>query len=140
MTATKGIKLYGERAIAALFKEYEQLDNMKVFGKVDKSILTPEVKKKVLRAINLIKEKHCGKIKARTCANGAPQRKYIPREEASSPTLKLESLMALILINAYEKRDVAIFVVPGAYIFADIDKNKFAQLKIEEKFVKIMNV
>ena len=45
--------------------------------------------------------------------------------------------MALILINAFEKRDVAIFDVPGAYLFADLD-NKFALLKIEGDFVKII--
>ena len=45
--------------------------------------------------------------------------------------------MALILINAFENRDVAIFDVPGAYLFADLD-DKFALLKIEGDFVKIM--
>jgi len=45
--------------------------------------------------------------------------------------------MALILINAFEKRDVEIFDVPGAYLFADLD-DKFVLLKIEGDFVKIM--
>ncbi len=45
--------------------------------------------------------------------------------------------MALILIYAFEKRDVVIFDVPGAYLFADID-DKFVWLIIEGDFVKIM--
>jgi len=39
--------------------------------------------------------------------------------------------------DAFEKRDVAIFDVPGAYSFADLD-DKFVLSKIEEDFVKIM--
>ena len=62
----------------------------------------------------------------------------MPREEAASPTISLESIMALLLINAYEERDVAIFDVPRAYLHADIPKAKFAILKIEGDFVVIM--
>ena len=77
-------------------------------------------------------------MKGRTCADGSGQRKYIPREDAASPTLSLESLMAILLINAYENRKTAIFDVPGAYLHADIPKGKFAVLKIEGVFVDIM--
>jgi len=137
MTASKGIKKFGKEAVAAMFAEYKQLNNKNVFGRFNKRKLTKDLRRNALRAVNLIKRKRCGKLKGRTCANGAPQRKYIPREKASSPTLRVESLMALILINAFEKRDVAIFDVPGAYLFADLD-DKFVLLKIEGDFVKIM--
>ena len=106
-------------------------------GRTDPDQLTPEMKRKALRVINVIKKKRCGKIKGRTCADGSSQRKYVPREEASSPTIALESLMALLMINAHEERDVAIFDVPGAYLHADIG-GKFVLLKIEGEFVDIM--
>jgi hypothetical protein len=138
MTASKGIKLFGERAVAAMFKEYKQLDDLTVFGRLDPESLTHEQKHKALRAINLIKEKRCGKIKGRTCADGSTQRKYVPREEATSPTLSLEALMALLLINAFEERDTAVFDVPGAYLHAQIPDDKFAVLKIEGDFADIM--
>ena len=57
MTATKGIKLHGEKAIAAMFKEYNQLQDMKVLGRINPDALSQEQKRKALRAINLIKEK-----------------------------------------------------------------------------------
>ena len=102
-------------------------------------LLTTYNKRRALRAINLIKEKRCGKIKGRTCADGRPQRAYTPREEASSPTISLESLMALLLIDAHEGRDVAIFDVPGAYVHAKLPDDKFVLLlKIEGPFVDIM--
>jgi len=136
MNAKQGIKLLGKRAIAAMFKEYQQLDDLKVVGRIDPSILTPEQKRRALRAVNLIKVKRCGKVKGRTCADGSEQRKYIPREEASSPTLSLEALMGLLLIAGFEKRKTAVFDVPGAYLHADM--NKFALLKLEGEFVDIM--
>ena len=42
MTASKGIKLDGEKAIAAMFKEYRQLDDLTVLGRLDPDKLTPE--------------------------------------------------------------------------------------------------
>ena len=139
MTASKGIKLFGPKAIAAMFKEYKQLNDLKVLGRIDVDALSPEQKRKALRAVNLIKEKRCGKIKGRTVADGSVQRKYVPREEASSPTLSLEALMGVLLINSFEERDVAVFDVPGAYLHADIPDDKFVLLKFEgDYFVDIM--
>ena len=34
MTAKRGIKLYGEKAIAAIFKEYKQLKDLEVLGRI----------------------------------------------------------------------------------------------------------
>jgi len=46
--------------------------------------------------------------------------------------------MGILLINAFEERDPAIFDVPGAYLHAEIPDDKFAILKIEGEFVDIM--
>ncbi len=138
MTASRGIKLHGAKAVAAMFKEYKQLDDLEVLGRLTPENLTHEQKRNALRAVNLIKIKRDGKVKGRACADGSTQRQYVPRDEASSPTLSLEALMALLLINAYEERDTAIFDVPGAYLHAKIPDDKFAILKIEGEFVDIM--
>ena len=138
MSATQGIKMFQERAVAALIKEYKQLNDLCVLGVVDYDSLTTEQKAQALRAINLIKEKRDGKIKGRCCSDGSGQRKFVPREEASSPTISVESLIALVTIFAFEKRDVAVFDVPGAYLQADLPDDKFALLKFEGQFVDIM--
>jgi hypothetical protein len=57
MTAAKGIKRFGERAVAAMFKEYNQLNDMMVFGHIDPDELTAQQKHDALRAVNLIHEK-----------------------------------------------------------------------------------
>ena len=76
MNAKKGIKQFGERAVAAMFKEYEQLDKgpmpgKPVFEPINYNDLTQEERKQALEAVNLIKEKRCGTIKGRTCTNGS---------------------------------------------------------------------
>ena len=62
MSAKKGIHMFGERTIAALFKEFRQLDEgafpgKPVFCPEDTTTLTSEEMSRALEAVNLIKEK-----------------------------------------------------------------------------------
>ena len=114
------------------------MESLKGLGEINPDTLTPEQKRKVLRAVNLIKIKRSGKVKGRLCANGAPHRKYVPREEAKSPTVSLDGLLCTAIIAAHEKRKVTLFDVPGAYLQADIPPDKFRILKLEDNFVEIM--
>ena len=63
MSADKGFKVFGERAVDALMKEFAQLDDMGTFKPLDAKDLTAEQQRAALRLINLIKEKRncCGK-------------------------------------------------------------------------------
>jgi len=130
MSATKGIKMFKEHVVAAMLKEYTQLDDMNAVGSLDPDKLTPEQKRRALPAVNLIKEKLNGIIKGRTCADGSPQRGYIPCEEATSATLFLDALLVSLVIDALEGRDIAIFDVPRAYLWADMPEEKEAILKL----------
>lgn len=47
--------------------------------------------------------------------NGKPARKGMPRDNASSPTASLESVMLTGVIDAHEKRNVMTAVVPNAF-------------------------
>ena len=138
MTADKGIKEFGANAIAAIYKEYKQMEDMKVLGVLDASKLMNDQKRRALRAVNLIKLKRSGKLKACMCANGAPQRKYIPCEEAKSPMVSTDGLLSTAVIAAFERRYVITFDVPGACLHADIPEDKFRILKLEGKYVDIM--
>ena len=144
MSANKGFKLFGERAFAAMYKELQQLDRGAIKGKpvvspIDVRSLTPEAKRQALDAVNLIDNKRSGKIKGRTCANGSKQKLYLKEDESiASPTLSLEGLLTTLAIDAHEKRDVAIFDVPGAYLHAEMPPDKQILLKLKGKFVDIM--
>ena len=89
MSARKGIQQFGQLAVAAMLKEYKQLDDLLVIGAVTPESLSKQERRRALRAINLIKLKRCGKVKGRTCADGSIQRGYISKEDSSSPTISL---------------------------------------------------
>ena len=81
MSAYKSMKLFGEEAVAALFKEYTQLHNKKVFEPIKHIDLTVQNKLDALNAINLIKVKRDRVIKRRTCANGNKQKRYVSKKK-----------------------------------------------------------
>ena len=47
-----------------------------------------------------LKEERSGKVKGRACVNGAPQRSYICKEGASSPTVANKSMFITSVIAA----------------------------------------
>jgi hypothetical protein len=53
-------------------QECKQLDEKRAYKPRLFSTLTTLERKRALRAITLIKEKRCGRIKGRTVANGKP--------------------------------------------------------------------
>jgi len=61
-------------------------------------------------------------------ADGRPQRKYIAKEDATSPTVSTEALLVSLIIDAFEGRDVATADVAGAYLHAEMDE--FVIMKI----------
>ncbi len=136
MTAKAGIKKHGQVAIDALFNEFSQLHDLTVFRPQDAKRLTKAQKKAALRAINVIKEKRCGKIKGRTVADGRAQRNLYTKDETASATVATDALLLSILIDAKERRDVATADFSGAYLRADM--KDFTLLKMEGESVDIM--
>ena len=126
-----------------MFKELKQLDEGAMKGKldvapIDTSLLTNEDKRKALDAVNLTKEKRDGKIKGRTCANGAKQRRFVKEEDIiSSPTASLENILATLVIDAYEGRYMAIADVPGEYLHDEMLQDKMVLPKLRGQFVDI---
>ena len=58
--------------MAAIYKEYTQLEYMKVMGALNPDSFTISHKKGALRAIKLIKEKRSGKLKGRMFTDEQP--------------------------------------------------------------------
>ena len=138
MEATKGIKTYGKRSVVAMLNEYKQFHNLDIFGTQDATIMSRQKKYRAIRAVNLIKEKLCGKIKGRTCADGSCQCIYIPIEEETLQTIALESLFVSLLIDDHKGRSVHTFDVPGAYLHGSLPNDKVAHMKFEGELVDIM--
>ena len=62
------------------------------------------------------------KLKARLVGGGhMTDRSLYTSHDTSSPTVKTESLMAILSISAFEKRAITTMDVPGAYLNATLD-------------------
>lgn len=95
---------------------------MNVINGCNAASLSSEQKRKALRCLMFLKEKRCGRIKGRGCADGRKQRLYKTKAETSSPTLSVEALFLTCMIDAMEERNVATVDIPGAFMQADIDE------------------
>jgi hypothetical protein len=118
MSAKAGLKKHGALAEAALLSEFTQHRDLDVWEILDPIKLTYEEKLGALRALNLLKEKRNGDLKGRTVADGSKQKNMYPKSQTASPTVNTAALMLTIMIDAYEKRDVATADVAGAYLKA----------------------
>jgi len=116
--------------------EFGQLDDKNIFEPCNASSLTKEQKWQALWAVNLIKEKCCGRLKGRMCADGQSQRERFAKEETTSPTMSTDALMLSIIIDAFENRDVATANIEGAYLHADMED--FVLLKMVGEVTDIM--
>ena len=95
LSLKQGLKVFGERGKAAALKEVTQLRGMSCFFPRDPTSLTREERVKALSSLIFLKEKRSKEIKAWSCINGAPQREYIPKEEATSPTVNNDSIFII---------------------------------------------
>jgi hypothetical protein len=137
MSMSKGIKMFGEDGTKAVKSELQQLHDRKVMMPVTQQSLTKEQRLRALAYLMFLKRKRCGKVKARGCADGRKQRAYIPRERAASPTVSTEAIFITALIDAMERREVAVIDVPGAFMQADMDEDAYVRFtgKMVELFL-----
>ena len=63
--------------------------------------------------------------------NGAPQRVYIPKEDAALPTVSTELIFITSAIAAREKRHVRCYDIPSAFVNTDVDENVLMVLRGE---------
>ena len=80
--------------------------------------------------------KRSGDIKGRACANDSKQRKYIKKEDFTSPTVQPDSIILTLVIDAFEGREVATADVKGAYLF--IEMSDFVVVRLKGEALKIM--
>ncbi|KAG7345085.1 reverse transcriptase RNA-dependent DNA polymerase [Nitzschia inconspicua] len=136
MTANKGVKIFGKAGEEAIEKELCQLLTRNVMHRVHSQELTQEQRRAALRYLMFLKEKSCGTIKGRGCADGRKQRLYKSKEETSSPALSIEALLLSCVINAYERRCVLTCDIPGAFMQADMDE--LLHLKLDGTILEIL--
>jgi hypothetical protein len=121
----------GLTGASAAMEELTQLHIMDTWRAVDPSKLSQEERMQALSSLMFLKEKRSGKVKGQACLNGAPQRAYIPKEEAALPTVSMESTFITAAIAAKERRWVQCYDMPSAFMNTEVDKDVFMVLKGE---------
>ena len=116
----KGLKIFGDRAREAAYKEMDQLHGRAVFRPEHVSNLSKSEISKAQGSLMFITEKRDGKIKARTVYNGKPTREWMSKEDTRSPTVSLEGLMLTMCVDAKEGRDIMTADVPNAFVQTDM--------------------
>eukprot|EP00934_Nitzschia_sp_Nitz4_P008987 Nitzschia sp. Nitz4//scaffold353_size16344//11151//16190//NITZ4_008865-RA/size16344-processed-gene-0.13-mRNA-1//1//CDS//3329548925//8977//frame0 len=122
MGLKQGLKKFQEAGMAAVKKEIAQLHYRRVMRPRKRSELTRQERRRALGYLMFLKRKRNGKVKARGCADGRPQREYTRREDATSPTVANESVFITAVIDGAENREVAVVDVPGAFMQAEMDE------------------
>ena len=123
MSVKRSLQEYGNDAYSAIVKELVQLlHDKKAMHPVRRADLSSDDLKRAIRSHMFLKAKFDAtgkfeKIKARLVANGAQQDRKL-YEDVSSPTVKLESVMILLVIAAREKMVVTAVDIGGAYLNA----------------------
>jgi hypothetical protein len=117
----EGEKRWGKPARDAVSKELEQLQFRDTFEPVDHHTLSKEEYDQVLESHLFLKQKRDDTIKGRMVAGGNKQRGTIDKEDASSPTAALESVLLTATIDAAEGRDVAVIDIPNAFVQTRIE-------------------
>eukprot|EP00957_Ditylum_brightwellii_P201717 15326891-Ditylum_brightwellii.AAC.1 len=107
MSAKKGLKVFGDREIAALEKELKWLIHCEVMHPVDVKSLTRNQKISALRYLMFLKEKRSCEVKGRGCTDGRKQRVYKTKGKTHAPTVSTEAICITAIFDAMEGRDVA---------------------------------
>ena len=93
----------------------------------------------VLELHLFLKQKCDDSIKGRMVTDGSKQCTSIAKEDATSPTVALKSVLLMAMIDAAEGRDVTTIDIPNAFIQTRLDDNSDKVLmRLHGKLAKLM--
>ena len=140
ITVNKAMKTMSKKALNSMFKEVNQMLNMKVWRGVKPTF---KEKKKVIKSFMFLKEKfdsqgNFDKLKSRLVAGGHMQdRTFMTEDDSSSPTAALSSIFTIAAIAARDRRHVRTVDIAGAYLNADIS-DKHILMELDETVSAIL--
>ena len=90
-----------------------------------------------MNSLIFLREKCDGSIKAYACANGSVQREYITKQEATSPTVTTDGLLATCVINAKQGRNIMTLNILYAFVQTPLpESNEQIIMKLYGKLVE----
>ena len=142
LSMKKGLRSWGNAAKKAIHKEVKQMHLRDTFKPMRFHELTDEQKAQILEShLFLTKKRVDGDIKGRLVAGGDKQRDFVTKEDSSSPTATTESVILTCIIDAEERRDVAVVDIPNAFIQTKIEKeSEMAIIRLRGQIVEELMV
>ena len=137
------MKHWGKHGTGAVSKELQQLHHRDTFEPVDPKMMMSEDFHEALESHLFLKQKHDDSIKGRMVTDGSKQHTSIAKEDATSPTIALESVLLMATIDAAEGWDVTTIDIPNAFVQTRLDDDSDKVLmrlhgKLTKLFFKII--
>ena len=101
-----GLKQFGHKGHKAAVCKMKQLHQCAVFQPIHINSLSDTEKARAMESLICSTEKHDGTIKGQTCANRSVQQDYMTKDEASSPTVMMESILITATLESAENRAI----------------------------------
>ena len=125
----KGTELFGEKAEQATMTELTQIDDFETYKPIHKHELSEQDRRDALESMIKVTEKRADeeghrKIKSRMVADGSKQRSYegYEKSDGSSPTARTDSVIMTGVVDAHERRNIAIIDVENAFLQSENDQ------------------
>ena len=131
-----GLKKFRERGEAAMSKELLQLHMVHTCVPLHYHKLTRQEKANAISSLMFLKEKHVRTIKGRACADGRLQQAFIPKKDAASPIILLNTVMITSTIEPNESNDIVILNQCKAFLHAE--NEKVVLIKMEGPLAEMM--
>jgi Reverse transcriptase (RNA-dependent DNA polymerase) len=122
------LREFGTAGVEAVQGELQQLHDRDVLTPVFSNDLSVEQRNQAFPYLMFLKQKRAGQVKGRGCAEGRKQKIYSNKEDASSPTVAIQSVLLTCIIDAMEDRDVATVDIPAAFMQAEMDEIVFMKI------------
>ena len=131
----KGILKFGSKGKNTVNNKLSQLHNRDIFKLVMTSQLSTKEKKKDINGLIFLTEKRDGTKQAKTCANKSTQQACINKQEAASPNVTTEALIATAVNDVKQGRKMINLDIPNAFVQTPMPKSK---LKVIMRFNGIL--
>ena len=117
------MKKWGDEAKYAVTAEMKQLHWRNSYKPKHWHELSKRQKEKhaILESHVFVEEKRDGKLNARKVIGGNKQRDYITKEDASSPKASAEAVMLTCILDALERRGIAVVDIPIAFVLTVVE-------------------
>ena len=125
----KGTEVFGEKAEQATMTELTQIDDVETCELIHKHELSVQDRRDALDSMIKVAEKQADEeghhnIKSRMVADGSKQRSCegYEKSDGSSPTARTDSVIMTGVVDAHERRHIAIIDVENAFLQSENDQ------------------